>query len=161
MKQDSKVSYNYNLDSLDNIRQYITIQSLDYNYTITLINILTLVKIPKLIQNICMTKPSKVIEQKYCPIIRPTSLIGDTWVLLIVKELLNGPKRFSEIQKAIPEVTSRTLTQRLKDLCEAGLLIRTQQNTIPPRVDYELTTMGYGMKSIIDAIEEFGNKWMC
>jgi DNA-binding HxlR family transcriptional regulator len=99
--------------------------------------------------------------KKYCPIIKPTKLIGDAWTILIVKSLLKGPKRFNQIKTEIPEITSRTLTCRLKDLVIQGVIERKQYPVIPPKVEYTLTEMGVGMQKIINEIEKFGNKFMC
>jgi DNA-binding HxlR family transcriptional regulator len=101
------------------------------------------------------------IAQKYCPIIKPTKLIGDIWTILIVKSLLKGQKRFNQIREEIPEVTSRTLSQRLKFLCEMQVITRTQFAEIPPRVEYELTDLGMCLKPVIEAVEEFGNSYLC
>jgi DNA-binding HxlR family transcriptional regulator len=100
-------------------------------------------------------------DKKYCPIIRPTKLVGDTWTLLIIKSLLPGSKRFNQIREEIPEITSRTLSQRLKFLCEQGLLSRKQYPEIPPKVEYTLTKMGEALEPIIVAVENFGNDFMC
>ncbi len=100
-------------------------------------------------------------DQKYCPIIKPTKLVGDVWTLLIVKTLLKGPKRFNEIKAEIPKITSRTLTCRLKDLVDQGILDRKQYPVIPPKVEYKLTDMGLGLQKIIEEIEAFGNKYLC
>lgn len=96
-----------------------------------------------------------------CPIIKPTKLLGDAWTLLIVKSLLEGPKRFNQIKNEIPEITSRTLTTRLRYLVDEGLLVRQQYPEIPPKVEYSLTKMGQDLKDIIESIEKFGNTWMC
>lgn len=99
--------------------------------------------------------------KKYCPIIKPTKLIGDVWTLLIVKCLLKEPKRFNQIKSEIPEITSRTLTCRLKSLTEQGIIDRKQYPVIPPKVEYRLTEVGLGMAKIIKEIEKFGNKFLC
>lgn len=108
-----------------------------------------------------MSKLRSEISKKYCPIIKPTKLIGDTWNILIVKSLLGGAKRFNEIRDEIPEITSRTLSQRLKFLCENKILVRTQFTQIPPKVEYKLTETGRGLKPVIQAIEDFGNSYLC
>ena len=102
-----------------------------------------------------------VSTDKYCPIIRPTRLIGDVWIILIVKCLLNGAKRFNQIREEIPEITSRTLSARLKFLEQQKIINRVQYPEIPPRVEYSLTEMGEGLKGIVEAIEDYGNKYMC
>jgi DNA-binding HxlR family transcriptional regulator len=105
--------------------------------------------------------PTSQLEKKYCPIIKPSKLLGDSWVLLIVKELLGGPKRFNQLGTAIPEITNRVLTQRLKFLCENGIIERTEYKTKTPKVEYHLTPMGTALKPILKSIEDFGNKFMC
>ena len=104
---------------------------------------------------------SSQIEKKYCPIIKPTELLGDTWTLLIIKELLEGPVRFNKIKEKIPEITNRTLSARLKKLCQENVIERKQHEGNPPKVEYNLTPMGMGLKKVLDAIEEFGNEFMC
>ncbi len=111
-----------------------------------------------------MTKNQEKInlkDTKYCPIIRPTKVVGDVWTILIVKTLLKGPKRFNQIKDEIEEITSRTLSARLKFLVEQRVIVRKQFPEIPPRVEYELTTMGKGLEQIVVEIEKFGNTWMC
>jgi DNA-binding HxlR family transcriptional regulator len=100
-------------------------------------------------------------SSKYCPIIKPTKLVGDVWNILIIKCLLNGPRRFNQIKTEIPEITSRTLTCRLKELVEQGIIERKQYPVIPPKVEYTLTEKGQGLRNVIEAIEEFGNKYLC
>jgi DNA-binding HxlR family transcriptional regulator len=106
------------------------------------------------------TKNTK-IEQKYCPIIKPTELLGDTWTLLIVKELLDGALRFNKIKEKIPEITNRTLSARLKKLTIDRVIERKQFEGNPPKVEYNLTPLGHGLKPVLIAIENFGNEFMC
>jgi DNA-binding HxlR family transcriptional regulator len=75
--------------------------------------------------------------------------------LLINKCLLEGPKRFNQIKEEIPEVTSRTLSARLKTLVEQKVIERKQYPEIPPRVEYSLTPMGADLKKIVAEVEAF------
>ncbi|MEM1312490.1 MAG: helix-turn-helix domain-containing protein [Patescibacteria group bacterium] len=102
-----------------------------------------------------------IVEKKYCPIIRPTELLGDTWTLLIIKELLEEPLRFNKIKDKIPEITNRTLSARLKKLVSNKVIERNLLEGSPPKVEYNLTQMGYGLKPVLREIEDFGNKFMC
>jgi DNA-binding HxlR family transcriptional regulator len=97
------------------------------------------------------------IIKKYCPIIKPIELIGDSWILLIIKELLVEPKRFNQIKDSIPEITSRTLSAKLKFLISHNIVVKRQ----PPQTEYELTEIGHGLKEVILAIEVFGNTFLC
>lgn len=68
--------------------------------------------------------------------------VGDKWSVLVVAMLRDGPKRFSEIRRSIDGVSQRMLTLTLRGLERDGLVTRTVEPTIPPRVDYELTKLG-------------------
>ncbi len=100
-------------------------------------------------------------ENAHCSLIKPSKLVGDSWVLLIVKYLINGPKRFNQLKLFIPEITSRVLTQRLKFLMENGLIERTHYTTISNKVEYHLTPKGSGLRKIIEEIEKYGDKFLC
>ena len=71
------------------------------------------------------------------------SRIGDKWSMLIVANLADGPRRFSELKRAIPTISQRMLTLSLRGLERDGLVTRTVTPSIPPRVDYELTALGH------------------
>jgi DNA-binding HxlR family transcriptional regulator len=68
--------------------------------------------------------------------------VGDKWSVLVVTLLRDGPKRFSELRRTIEGVSQRMLTLTLRGLERDGLVTRTVEPTIPPRVDYELTPLG-------------------
>lgn len=100
-------------------------------------------------------------NKKFCPIIKPVELLGDSWTLMIIKSLLNGPKRFNELKSEIDDVNNRTLSARLKSLGEKGILIRRVGTQNPPTVTYYLTPLGKGAEPILKSIEDFGNKFLC
>jgi DNA-binding HxlR family transcriptional regulator len=75
--------------------------------------------------------------------------IGDKWSLLVVQTLGDGAKRFNELRREIPSVSQRMLTLTLRNLERDGLVSRTVTPTIPPRVDYELTTLGHSLQKPI------------
>ena len=77
------------------------------------------------------------------------SRIGDKWTVLVVQTLGEGPKRFNELRREIPSVSQRMLTLTLRNLERDGLVNRTVTPTIPPRVDYELTTLGQSLQKPI------------
>src|ERR1700760_1907826 len=70
------------------------------------------------------------------------SRVGDKWTVLVVGELGNGPRRFNEIRRALGSISQRMLTLTLRSLERDGLVTRTVFPTIPPKVEYELTTLG-------------------
>jgi len=77
------------------------------------------------------------------------SRIGDKWTVLVVQTLGEGPKRFNELRREIPSVSQRMLTLTLRNLERDGLVNRTVTPTIPPRVDYELTSLGSSLQKPI------------
>ena len=92
------------------------------------------------------------------PMGRAIRLIGDTWVLLIIINLLRGSKRFGELQALMGNISSKTLTQRLRALEDLGFVHRRALLEIPPRVEYHLTDRGQEFGEIISAIEQFAEK---
>src|SRR6266478_9774883 len=79
--------------------------------------------------------------------------IGDKWTVLVVGVLGDGPKRFSEIRRALGSISQRMLTLTLRGLERDGLVTRTVFPTIPPRVDYELTQLG---RSLLKPVSSLG-----
>ena len=69
-------------------------------------------------------------------------IVGDKWALLIVRMLQDGPRRFTELKRAVEGISQRMLTVTLRDLERDGILTRTVHNVMPPHVSYELTEMG-------------------
>jgi DNA-binding HxlR family transcriptional regulator len=78
--------------------------------------------------------------------------IGDKWSVLVVMLLADGPKRFSELKRAIGGISQRMLTLTLRGLERDGLVSRTVTPSIPPRVDYELTALGHSLREPVQAI---------
>ena len=83
-------------------------------------------------------------------------LIGDTWKVLILRDLMDGTKRFGELKKSIGTVSQKVLTAQLRDMEEKGLLTRKVYAEVPPRVEYPLTETGYSLKPILDAMWAWG-----
>lgn len=81
--------------------------------------------------------------------------VGDKWSMLIVMILSFGPKRFSELKRAIDGISQRMLTLSLRGLERDGLLTRTVTPTIPPRVDYELTELGISLREPVKALGDW------
>ena len=91
-----------------------------------------------------------------CPVETTLMLIGDKWKVLILRELLDGTKRFGELKKAIGSVSQKVLTAQLRDMEAKGLLTRTVYAEVPPRVEYTLTDLGRSLKPILDAMWAWG-----
>jgi len=73
-------------------------------------------------------------------------MVGDKWSLLVVRSLKDGPRRFSELKKAVDGISQRMLTVTLRSLERDGVLTRTVREVMPPHVSYELTEMGVTLR---------------
>src|SRR5947209_1042392 len=94
------------------------------------------------------------------PVGRALRLLGDACTLLIVYTLLSGTKRFGELLEAIGNISAKTLSQRLKMLEETGFVQRQAFLEIPPRVEYRLTEKGLALVDIMEAIKQFGQRYL-
>lgn len=99
-------------------------------------------------------------RELYCPVAATMNLLNEKWTLHILRELLNGKRRFNELSHRLGGVNSRTLSDRLRLLEEEGIVTRHVINTIPPWVEYELTEKGRDLNSVIEGIAAWGRKWM-
>ncbi len=80
------------------------------------------------------------------------SRVGDKWSVLVVMMLSDGPRRFNELTRSIGSISQRMLTLTLRGLERDGLVVRVVSPTIPPRVDYELTTLGRSLQGPVAAV---------
>ena len=81
------------------------------------------------------------------------------WKVLIIRDLLDGTKRFGEIKKSVGNVSQKVLTANLRSMEDSGLLTRKVYPEVPPRVEYTLTQTGYSLKPILDAMVEWGTEY--
>ncbi len=91
-----------------------------------------------------------------CPVRLAAQIVGHKWTTLVVRDLLSGKKRYSELQRSISGISPRMLAERLKELENAGVITRTVFPTIPPTTEYELTRLGRKLEKVINALAEFG-----
>lgn len=87
-------------------------------------------------------------------------LLGKRWTGLIIRTLLNGQKRFSDISTAIPNMSARMLTERFKELEIHGIVSRTVYPETPVRIEYELTEKGKELSTVMDEIQKWAEKWV-
>jgi len=93
---------------------------------------------------------------QYCPIANALSLVGERWALLVVRELLRGPRRYTDLADGLPGIGSKVLSTRLRELEEAGVV---QRRKLPPPAAstvYELTEYGHGLEEVLHAIARWG-----
>ena len=110
----------------------------------------------------CLTETSAasaIKELPACPVETTLMLISDKWKVLILRDLLPGPKRFGELKKSIGHVSQKVLTAQLRQMEESGLLTRKVYAEVPPRVEYTLTDLGYSLKPIMDAMWTWGKNY--
>lgn len=99
------------------------------------------------------------MELPACPVETTLMLIGDKWKILILRDLMEGTKRFSELKKSIGTVSQKVLTAQLRDMEDKGLLTRKVYAEVPPRVEYTLTETGYSLKPILDSMVAWGTDY--
>lgn len=86
-------------------------------------------------------------------------LIGKRWSGAILLVLMEGPQRFADLVRAVPGLSDRLLSQRLRELEEAGLVDRTVEPGQPVRVTYELTPMGSDLRPALDGLQDWAQRW--
>jgi len=95
-----------------------------------------------------------------CPMHRLINLLTGPWTAYILWRMrLEGPQRFGELKKAMPKISSKVLTERLRMLEEEKIISRHQEETIPPKVTYSLTKRGKELDKILDEINKLARKW--
>jgi len=94
-----------------------------------------------------------------CPVQRAAKILDGKWTTLIVRDLIGGKKRYSELQRSLSGISPRLLAARLRLLEQHGMLTRTVYPTVPPTTEYELTSLGHGLRDVIEAMARFGASW--
>ena len=94
-----------------------------------------------------------------CPVETTLMLISDRWKVLIIRDLLDGTKRFGELKRSVGNVSQKVLTANLRSMEDSGLLTRKVYAEVPPRVEYTLTETGYSLKPIPDAMVAWGTEY--
>lgn len=95
-------------------------------------------------------------ELPACPVETTLLLISDKWKALILRDLLNGTMRFSELRRSVDNVSQKVLTSNLRQMERDGLVHREVYPEVPPRVEYSLTDTGMSLKPVIEAMREWG-----
>lgn len=98
-------------------------------------------------------------DYQKCPIEKTMNVIGGKWTFLILRNIFYGPQRFGELQRSLKGISPRTLSMRLKELEEEGIISRTIYSEIPPHVEYSLTEKGQSLRPIFEAMKVWGNSW--
>src|ERR671931_109911 len=103
--------------------------------------------------------PKRHPYNQWAPDARALDLVGDKWTLLIVRDLAGGPRRFVELQRVLPGISTEQLRSRLNRMVADGLLTRQRYREVPPRVDYELTERSRELLPVLGALARWGYDW--
>ncbi len=105
------------------------------------------------------TKKIEKMEHR-CVMKEIIDIVGGKWAMPIIYTLLSGTKRFSEIEKLIPDINTRMLVKELKNMEANGIVKREVFATVPPTVEYSLTIKGQKLKPIIDELHKWGQEFV-
>ena len=100
--------------------------------------------------------PKRHPYDQWSPDARALDLVGDKWTLLIIRDLAAGPRRFVELQRVLPGISTEQLRSRLNRMVADGLLTRQRYREVPPRVDYELTERSRELMPVLGALAQLG-----
>lgn len=95
-----------------------------------------------------------------CAVETTLGIIGGRWKVLILRELLDGGKRFNQLHRSLHGITQKMLTQQLRELEEAGIIHREVYLQVPPKVEYSLTEMGQTLKPVLAAMHDWGIQYL-
>ena len=98
-------------------------------------------------------------ELPKCPVETTLKLIGEKWKILIIRDLLNGTKRFGELKKACSGISQKVLTTNLRSMEDDGLIKREVFAEVPPRVEYTLTDVGYSLAPVLNSMASWGTDY--
>ena len=91
-----------------------------------------------------------------CPVARANEILGGKWTTLVLRDLMGGVKRYSELQRSLVGISPRMLADRLALLEREGLIGKTIYPVVPPKTEYTLTARGKAIVPVITAMAEFG-----
>jgi DNA-binding HxlR family transcriptional regulator len=95
-----------------------------------------------------------------CPVMATAKIVSGKWTLLVLRDLADAPKRFTELERSLSGISPRTLSQRLAMLEKEGILEREQFFEVPPRVEYRLTPKGAALIPLIEEMRSYGERWL-
>ena len=93
-----------------------------------------------------------------CPVAKTLEVVGDRWTLLVVRDLLDGPRRFHDLQAGLPGLAPNILSERLKLMEAHALVSRRFYSDHPPRAEYELTERGRELGVVVGALATWGGR---
>jgi DNA-binding HxlR family transcriptional regulator len=97
---------------------------------------------------------------QYCGLAKALDVVGERWTLLVVRNLLLGPLRYSDLLHGLPGITTNLLAKRLREMEEAGLIERVRGSAAGDTHTYRLTSLGAGLEPAVHALGSWGWQWM-
>ena len=101
-----------------------------------------------------------VHEVPTCSVAGAAAIVGSKWTVLIVHDLSEGPRRFTQLERSCAGISPRTLAERLRRLEVEEIVLRRSYPESPPRVEYELTPKGKALLPIVHEMRRFGHEWL-
>lgn len=102
---------------------------------------------------------AKPLEPNIGCIASAMEIIGNKWTALILRDLCGGSKRFCELEKSVGNINPRTLSQRLDDLEDQGIITKKTYAEVPPRTEYTLTRKGLDLQPVLEQMATWGTKY--
>ena len=99
-------------------------------------------------------------QDDVCPVCATADVICGKWTILVIRDLAEGRSRFCELERSLRGISPRTLSLRLRELEEQGIVERRTYPEVPPRVEYELTGKGRALIPLIDDMRRYGREWL-
>lgn len=98
--------------------------------------------------------------KQFCPVAMASEVLCTRWTMMLLRELLLGTTRFNDLRRGLPRMSPALLSKRLRDLESAGILTRTKPARGPDLYEYKLTEAGLALKPIVDAVGDWGHRWV-
>jgi DNA-binding HxlR family transcriptional regulator len=98
--------------------------------------------------------------KQFCPVAMAAEILCTRWTIVLLRELVSGTTRFNDLRRGVPRMSPALLSQRLKDLEAAGILIRKRSRTEPGVYEYHLTDAGRELEPIVMAFGAWGQRWV-
>jgi DNA-binding HxlR family transcriptional regulator len=99
-------------------------------------------------------------HRQFCPLAMASDILSSRWTMMLLSELLNGTSRFNDLRRGLPRMSPALLSKRLKDLESAGVVIRSRSSEDPDLYEYSLTEAGRAVEPIVDAMGDWGHRWV-
>jgi DNA-binding HxlR family transcriptional regulator len=98
--------------------------------------------------------------KQFCPVAMASEIVCTRWTLVLMRELVAGSTRFNDLRRGVPRMSPALLSKRLKDLEEAGVVLRVAVRDEPGVFEYHLTHAGHDLKAVVEAVGNWGQRWV-